>query len=114
MTINPGEFNTKITIQKYTATTDKEGNHKQDWTDWKKPWAKVTSLYGEEYWQAAAAGQQDTLVITLRWTKDLDALAASKELTQYRLLYKNQPFDIVHFDNVDGKNRLIKLKAVSK
>ena len=114
MIINPGEFRHKITIQKGTAGTDSVGNPVIDWKDWKKPYAKINSLYGQEYWQAAAQGQENTVVFTLRWSRELEILAQTKEITQHRIVYNSLPYDIISYDNVNFANKLIKIKAVNR
>jgi len=117
MMINPGEFRHKITIQKVnedTDSTDSAGNHIVSWSDWKKLYAKINSLYGQEYWQAAAQGQENTVVFTLRWSRELEILAQTKEITQYRIVYNGLPYDIISYDNVNFANRLVKIKAVNR
>ena len=114
MIINPGEFRHKITIQKGTADTDQYGNPVMNWADWKKLYAKINSLYGQEYWQAAAQGQENTVVFTLRWSNELEILAQTKEITQHRIVYNSLPYDIISYDNVNFANKLIKIKAVNR
>ena len=114
MMINPGEFRHKITIQKGTAGTDSIGNPVTDWNDWKKPYAKINGLFGQEYWQAAAQGQENTVVFTLRWTKSLEILAQTKEITQHRIVYNGLPYDIISYDNINFENKLVKIKAVNR
>lgn len=114
MIINPGEFRHKITIQKGAESTDSVGNPVIDWKEWKKLYAKINSLYGQEYWQAAAQGQENTVVFTLRWSKELEILAQTKEITQHRIVYNKLPYDIISYDNVNFENRLVKIKAVNR
>ena len=114
MTINPGEFNRKILIEKSVIKTDDCGNQLAEWQPWKSLWAKINSLYGQEYWQAAAHGQENTVVFTMRWCKLLDVFERSKELPLYRIVYNGVQYDIKSYDNVKGENKLVKIKAVSK
>lgn len=114
MIINPGEFRHKITIQKGTESTDSIGNPVVSWEDWKKPRAKINSLYGQEYWQAAAQGQENTVVFIFRWNKELEILAQTKEITQHRIVYNGLPYDIISYDNINFENKLVKIKAVNR
>ena len=114
MIINPGEFRHRITIQKSTESTDQFANPVLDWKDWKNLYAKINSLYGQEYWQAAAQGQENAVVFMLRWSKELEILAQTKEITQHRIVYNNLPYDIISYDNIGFENKLVKIKAVNR
>lgn len=114
MTINPGEFKHKIIIQKHTSSTDSIGNSILEWIDFKTVYAKINNLYGNEYWQAVAHNQQNTVDFVIRWTKDLDILMNNKQLTEYRILFKDIFYYIESFDNIQYKNKIVKIKAVNK
>lgn len=114
MRINPGQLNKQITVQRYSVTQDEIGNEVSSWDDYLTVWAAVNDLYGQEYWAAAGQGQEDTVVFTTRWNPLLDALAAEKELTRYRLRYDGRMYDITGYDHMGYTRRIIKIKAVRK
>lgn len=111
---NPGELNKKIIIQKNIEKTDKYGNVITEWQDYKTVYAKVNSLYGKEYWQAAAQGQENAVVFTLRYSEDLKVLAETQKITQYSIICDGLPYDILSYDNYKLSNNIIKIKAVNK
>lgn len=114
MKINPGDLRHKIIIQKHTQSTDFVGNSILEWIDFKTTYAQINNLYGDEYWKAAAHNQQNTVTFLVRWTKDLDILVNNKQLTEYRILFKDTFYYIESFDNIQYKNKLVKIKAVNK
>lgn len=114
MNINPGRFNRKITIQKYTISSDSIGNQKATWADYKTVYADINGLYGQDYWAAAAQGQENTINFTIRWSKSLEQLAKDKDFTLYRIVFDGNIYSIKDYDNVDFANVIIKIKAVSK
>ena len=112
--VNPGKMDQHIVIQKYTVKQDPIGNEIAFWEDELSLWAQVNNLYGVEYWAAAGQGQEDTIVFTVRWSRALDRLAKDKQLTRYQLLFRNAPYEIKGYDNSEYKNKLVKIRAVSK
>ncbi|MEG0764320.1 MAG: phage head closure protein [Oscillospiraceae bacterium] len=114
MKFNPGKLNEKIVLQKYTIFSDEIGNEMQEWQDYYTLRANVNGLYGQEYWAAAAQGQEDTITFTTRWSTILNALSKSKELTQYRIVFNDIVYEIKSYDNVEFANKIVKIKAVSK
>lgn len=114
MKINPGDLRHKIIIQKHTHSIDDVGNSVYDWTNFKTIYAQINNLYGDEYWKAAAHNQENMVVFIIRWTAELDKLINNKMLTEYRILYKDIPYEIISFDNIKYQNKLVKIKAVNK
>ena len=113
-TIDPGKFRHRVAIEQLVATQDAIGNEVESWAPYLDAWAAVSDLYGDEYWVAAAQGQQDTVTFTLRWCAALGKAAADKDLTHYRLLLHGVPYGIKHYDNVEYANKIMKIKAVSQ
>lgn len=103
-------FNNKITIQKQTITQDEIGNEDISWTDLYVVYAYINSLYGAEYYTAAAYNQENTITFTMRWFKALDEL----NLADYRIIFNDVPYEIKSVDNVEYRNRVVKIKAVCK
>lgn len=114
MNINPGKLNKRITIQQHTATQDENANEILQWSDYITTWAEVNNLYGQEYWAAAAHGQEDTVVFTVRYSKKLQRLADEKTLTEYRIIFRGIAYYITGYDNIGYRNKLVKIKAVRR
>ncbi len=114
MNINPGRLNKRIIIQQHTATQDDNANEILQWSDYITTWAEVNNLYGQEYWAAAAHGQEDTVVFTVRHSKKLQVLADTKKLTEYRIIFRGIAYAITGYDNMGYHNKLVKIKAVCR
>lgn len=114
MYINPGKLNNRIILQKHQSAFDDSANEKLEWADDIALWAEVNNLYGQEYWAAAAHGQEDTVVFTVRYSKKLQKMADSKCLTEYRILFNGTAYSIKSYDNIGYQNKLVKIKAVRR
>lgn len=112
--IDAGNFDKKITIQKYGEITyDSEGfpTGNGGWNDYKTVWANVNSLYGSEFWSAKAVNEQDTKNFVIRWSKDLADMEEPQGTKKYRIVYKNKQYDITFVDNIGESNTYFKIKA---
>lgn len=112
MKIDPGKLRHRVELQEYSISSDAIGNQIQSWKTAQTAWAAVNSLYGQEYWAAAAQGQQNTLVFVLRYSPLLGRLMQDADLTRWRLLFEGRPYSIKSCDDVDFQHILIKIKAV--
>lgn len=101
--MNPGELNTKITIQEYQITTDGEGFQTQKWTDFKKIWAKKTGLSGRIFYAAAAVQSEQDVIFMIRYCKDI------KE--NMRIVEGDNIYDIKAIVDKTGKRREMYITA---
>lgn len=69
--MNPGELNTRITVQKYEASPDDDGFESEGWIDSKKLWAKKTGLSGRIFYAAAAVQSESDVIFMIRYNKDV-------------------------------------------
>lgn len=99
-----------ITIQKKTVTTDDIGNQKERWTYWKTLKAERTQLFGQEYYAAAAIGQEQTVVFTVRYLPSLSEM----NTTDYRLTCDGATYDIKHIDHLQDGGLWSKIKAMQR
>lgn len=99
-----------ITLEKRTLAFDDERNHVELWAPWKTLKAEKTQLYGTEYYAAAALGEEQTVVFTVR---KLDCLT-EVNTTDYRLTYDGRAYDIKQVDGLDDGGLWAKIKAISK
>ena len=114
MRVNPGKLRYAVELQEYTEQQDAVGNQTLVWHTAEKAFAAINSLYGQEYWAAAAQGQQNTLVFVLRWSPVLARAAASADLTRWQLLFEGLPYAIQNVDDIEFRHRLCKIRAVQK
>lgn len=112
MIVDPGKLRHRVELQQYTITTDSVGNQRQSWKTVAALWAGVNSLYGQEYWTAAAQGQQNTVVFVVRHTPMLAQLFRDCDLTRWRILMEGQPYAIQSCDDMEYRHVLVKIKAV--
>lgn len=114
MRVNPGKLRYAVEMQEYTEQQDAIGNQTLVWHTAEKAFASINSLYGQEYWAAAAQGQQNTLVFVLRWSPVLARAATSADLTRWQLLFEGRPYAIQSVDDIEFRHRLCKIRAVQK
>jgi SPP1 family predicted phage head-tail adaptor len=97
----------RITIQKLEFVVDETGNHKNKWKDYFKCYAYVNNLSGKEYYQAAQINAQHEIYFVIRYCSELKDI----DCNHYRIVFRNQPYNITFVDNVKYKNQTIKLRA---
>ena len=114
MRVEPGRLRTPVTLQQRIVAEDAAGNQTQSWETVMQAMAAVNSLYGQEYWAAAAQGQQDTVTAVLRWCPALGQAAADADLTGWRIVIEEVPYRILRFDDVEFRHTLVKIRAVRK
>ena len=112
MKLDPGKLRHRVELQRYTIASDAIGNQLPSWQTVQTLWAGVNSLYGQEYWAAAAQGQQNTVVFVMRYSPLLGQLLRDGELTGWRLFFEGQPYNIKSCDDVEFQHILVKIKAV--
>lgn len=99
-----------IAIEKRTLAFDAERNQVELWAPWKTLKAEKTQLYGTEYYAAAAMGEEQTVVFTVR---KLDCLT-EVNTTDYRLTYDGRAYDIKQMDGLDDGGLWAKIKAIAR
>lgn len=102
-----GEWRERITIQKSSLGTDKAGNHVLSWEDYYTCSAYVNNLSGKEYWEAAQVNAQKEIYFLIRYCSE----TASMDTEHYRILFREQLYDITFLDNVKYQNKILKLRA---
>lgn len=97
----------RITIQKSEAGTDKNGNHILNWADYYSCAAYVNNLSGKEYWEAAQVNAQAEVNFVVRHCSEV----AGMDTEHYRILFREQIYNISFIDNVQYKNKIVKIRA---
>lgn len=102
-----GEWKERITIQKSTLETDKAGNHLLSWQDYFTCFAYVNNLSGKEYWEAVQVNAQKEIYFLIRYCTETSCM----DTEHYRILFRNQIYNITFLDNVKYQNKILKLRA---
>jgi len=102
-----GRMNKRIVIQKLGTEADKIGNQKSVWTDFHKCWANVNGVSGKEYWQARQQNEEKIVNFRIRYCHNLSGL----NLSDYRILYHGEAYDIQYIDNLFQADSLLIIKA---
>lgn len=100
-------LNVKITIQKNTVIVDSIGNHKSTWADWYTCFATTSEGSPEENTDAGTIVDNSKLQFTIRWCKNADEL----DSTHYRVVYKDETYNILGIDTMNNKRKSVKLKC---
>lgn len=108
MVLKINNMNKRINIQKYTDVKGEWGQSTTDWADWSTRWASINNLFGREFWQAKEANMENTINITVRYSKDLKDL----DTREYRIKWDGKPFNIIHVDNPQFSNKYLIFKCI--
>lgn len=108
--MDSGAYRSIVTFQKYVKGYDDIGNTTDQWQNYKRAYAYVNGLSGAEYWEAANTHQENTVEFVFRWKSFFDEMNTK----QFRILFKGQIYDINLIDNLQFRNKTVKIKAVSK
>ena len=100
----------KIVIQKKIHSYDEIGNPVEIWENWKTVRAERTSLWGQEYYAAAATGEEGTVVFTVKWVEFLNDL----NTIEYRILHDGKAYDIKNVDLLLDDGMWVKIKALKR
>lgn len=108
--MDSGAYRNLVTIQKYVDGFDNIGNQSHEWQDYRKAYAYVNGLSGREYWEAANVQQENTVEFVFRWKPFFDMMNTK----QYRLIFHDRIYNISLIDNIQFRNKTVKVKAVAK
>lgn len=97
----------RIIIQKSITGNDSNGNHILLWEDYYSCYSYVNNLSGNEYWAAAQVNSQVDLNFIIRYCSEV----AHLDSEHYRIIFRNQLYNIIFVDNVQYKNKSLKLRA---
>ncbi len=98
-----------IVVQKKIDGYDGIGNPVEIWSNWRTLKAEKTELFGQEYYAAAAVGQEQTTIFTVPYVSFIDAM----NTVEYRLLYDGKAYDLKHIDHLPGET-WVKLRAIER
>ena len=103
--------NKKVTFLKLNnEARDAMGQKRAEWQDTgKTALAKISAVTGKLYYEAARAGEENTLLFKIRYSflpKDFNKI-------DYRLLYNGTQYKIKQVSDVDEGHREVQLRGVS-
>ena len=107
--MNAGAYKHKIEIQKNEYSEDSIGNPIDNWVKFKDVYAYVNGLSGSEYWEAAVVHAETTLEIVTRWKPFFNQI----DTKSFRVIFQNRPYNIVSIDNIQFRNKTIKMRIQS-
>lgn len=97
-------FDRPIKIEKLDETTD-------EWSEVLSLHARVNKTSGGEYNRAGASRSVNTLTFEVRYNANLKDIRLNTQV--YRLIYDNQRYNIVDYDDYLEKHQTIKLVGES-
>ena len=105
--MNVSLLSEKITIQKQTAEVDDYANHINAWADYWTCWATVGGESGSETEDSGVTQSRPSITFTIRWSTETEAI----EPTGYRVIYRDEIFNIESIDHQNYKKKSLKLKC---
>ncbi len=98
----------KIIIQQKIVEENEVGDPMEQWVDWKPMWAERNSLWGADYYAAAAVHEEHTVEFVVRCAPFLRDLSSAL----HRILFDGRAYDIKHIDYLQDDDMWIKIKAL--
>lgn len=98
-----------IEIQKKTESVQNGDGTWSDggWVLWKKVFANVTNLKGQEYFVAGQSNKQDTVKFFVRFMPEIN----NEVKEHFRILYRGKTYNIEFVDNIKYLNEELEIKA---
>ena len=100
---NPGDMQTKVTLQSRSVTTDAGGFQVPAWSTIAQVWARWTNVHGSEAWIAASVEAEQAATVLIRYHSGVDTTCA--------VLKGSDRFEIVSLDNIQDRNEYLELKV---
>ena len=103
-------MNEKVTFQKNSVVTDAIGNHTNTWENYYSCFATIggEGLASSKETEAAGTTVEDvSMTVTVRYC----AKAAAIKSTEYRLIFKDEIYDITNVDHMNFKKKCLKFSC---
>ena len=104
--MNIGEFRHRIVVMEYVVYEDEWLNPIKEWREVARLWAKVSNIYGKEYFAAASVHLERTVVFTTRYKDGLDESMIIR--------FQGKDYNIQFIDNVKYRNKYMEIKTLLK
>lgn len=102
--MNIGEFRHRIRLLKLEFIQNDIGVYIEEWVEVANLWARVSNLYGKEYFAAASIQLEKMLIFTTRYKEGLDE--------NMGIRFQGNTYDIKFVDNIKYKNKYLEIKAL--
>lgn len=99
-----GEFRHRISIKKPVVEVSENGFEVETYETYKTLWAKVTNLYGKEYFEAATFQKEKTVKFIIRAIKGIDE--------NMKIEFNGKLYNITFIDNIKYENKYMEIKAL--
>lgn len=100
-------LNQKILIQKLDVKTDNIGNQIDNWKDYVSVFTTISGQSPNESIQNGAIWDVGSINFTLRYQKKLEYIDSKN----YRIIFRNEIYDIKGIDYLSFKKKVIKINA---
>ena len=100
-------MNERVTFQVNSVTTDKYGNHKNEWVDYFSCYATISGENGQEQAVVGETVENTDMNVTVRYCSETAAISS----TRYRIVFKDELYDILGVDHLNFKKHAIKFKC---
>ncbi len=108
--MDAGAYRELVIIEKASVIKDSIGNHKTVWQKYYRGYAYINNLSGTEYWEAAQTQAENTVMFIMRYHPLMEQI----NTREYRLVHREQEYNITSIDNVQYKNETVKFRAKKK
>lgn len=105
-----GDMRERILFQKNVVSMDENGNHVSAWTDYYSCAAYANNLSGKEWQEAARYNAENQMYFVVRYCTEIAGL----DTEHYRVMFRGEPYNITFVDNVQYKNRTVKIRVVKE
>ena len=100
-------LNEKILVQKAFVSSDAIGNRKNTWEDYHLCFATISGEDGPEISVAGMTVDVSDIAFTVRWCEKVSEI----ESTGYRIIFRDEIYNIRVIDHMNFKKKSIKLKC---
>lgn len=106
------KLNERITIQNFNSVIDNEGFNVQEWIDYHTCWCCFRTVGWKEYFSAMQVQAQNTVTFTVRYSNKIKDIIEDIQATKkYRVVYKNNAYDIKYINDLENKHEYVDIKA---
>ena len=103
--MNIALMNVRIEVQKNAVSTDRYGNHKNVWEPYLSCYATVSGETPSEETESGLVIDDSRVDFTIRWCEAVSAVTS----TGFRVLFRDEVYDILGVNHMNCKNKAIKL-----
>ena len=103
--MNIALMNVRIEVQKNIVVTDRYGNHKNTWEPYLFCYATISGDTPQENTEAGLVIDDSRIDFTIRWFAASSVISS----TGYRVLFRDEIYDILGVNHMNCKNKAIKL-----